>query len=71
MNIENLLIICYHTLTYLSKSSKTFFHGLPIQMQSFLTKFKVNNYQKTVLAKHAGVDRNAYNWENLSCIIKE
>ncbi|MCL2923515.1 MAG: helix-turn-helix domain-containing protein [Trichodesmium sp. MAG_R04] len=40
-------------------------------MQSFLTKFKVNNYQKTVLAKHAGVARNAYNWENLSCIIKE
>ena len=31
-------------------------------MKSFQTKLKVNNQQKTILAKHAGVARHAYNW---------
>lgn len=31
-------------------------------MKSFKTKLKVNNQQKTILAKHAGVARHAYNW---------
>ncbi len=48
--------------------SKTFFHGLPVQMQSIRTKLKVNNYQKTILAKHAGVARHAYNWGLAACI---
>ncbi|WP_293144883.1 helix-turn-helix domain-containing protein [Okeania sp. SIO3I5] len=31
-------------------------------MISIKTKLKVNNKQKTILAKHAGVARHAYNW---------
>ncbi len=37
-------------------------------MQSIKTKLKVNNYQKTILAKHAGVARHAYNWGLANCI---
>ncbi|NEO57388.1 MAG: IS200/IS605 family element transposase accessory protein TnpB [Okeania sp. SIO3B5] len=37
-------------------------------MQSIKTKLKVNNYQKTILAKHAGVARHAYNWGLAACI---
>ena len=47
---------------------KDFFHGLPVQMQSIKTKLKVNNKQKTILAKHAGVARHAYNWGLATCI---
>ncbi|WP_293151159.1 transposase [Okeania sp. SIO2C9] len=39
-------------------------------MQYFKTKLKVNNYQKTILAKHAGVARHAYNWGLATCIQK-
>ncbi|OZH55162.1 transposase, partial [Hydrocoleum sp. CS-953] len=39
-------------------------------MKSIKTKLKVNNYQKTILAKHAGVARHAYNW-GLTTSIKE
>ncbi|NET28538.1 RNA-guided endonuclease TnpB family protein [Okeania sp. SIO1I7] len=37
-------------------------------MQSIKTKLKVNNKQKTILAKHAGVARHAYNWGLATCI---
>ncbi len=37
-------------------------------MQSIKTKLKVNNSQKTILAKHAGVARHAYNWGLATCI---
>jgi putative transposase len=37
-------------------------------MQSIKTKLKVNNQQKTLLAKHAGVARHAYNWGLATCI---
>ncbi len=37
-------------------------------MQSIKTKLKLNNYQKTILAKHAGVARHAYNWGLATCI---
>ncbi len=37
-------------------------------MKSFKTKLKVNNKQKTTLAKHAGVARHAYNWGLATCI---
>ncbi|NEQ72792.1 MAG: IS200/IS605 family element transposase accessory protein TnpB [Okeania sp. SIO2C9] len=37
-------------------------------MQSIKTKLKLNNYQKTILAKHAGVARHAYNWGLVTCI---
>ncbi|MEM1167499.1 MAG: RNA-guided endonuclease TnpB family protein [Cyanobacteria bacterium P01_H01_bin.35] len=37
-------------------------------MQSIKTKLKVNNYQKTILAKHVGVARHAYNWGLATCI---
>ena len=37
-------------------------------MQSIKTKLKVNNKQKTILAKHAGVARHAYNWGLANCI---
>ncbi len=37
-------------------------------MKSIKTKLKVNNYQKTILAKHAGVARHAYNWGLANCI---
>ena len=37
-------------------------------MKSIKTKLKVNNYQKTLLAKHAGVARHAYNWGLATCI---
>ncbi|NES06800.1 MAG: helix-turn-helix domain-containing protein [Okeania sp. SIO2F4] len=37
-------------------------------MQSIKTKLKVNNEQKTILAKHAGVARHAYNWGLATCI---
>ena len=36
-------------------NEKTFFHSVRVQMQSIKTKLKVNNQQKTILAKHAGV----------------
>ena len=38
-------------------------------MQSIKTKLKVNNKQKTILAKHAGVARHAYNWGLATCIL--
>ncbi|WP_366558072.1 helix-turn-helix domain-containing protein [Okeania sp. SIO3B5] len=37
-------------------------------MKSFKTKLKLNNQQKTILAKHAGVARHAYNWGLATCI---
>ncbi len=37
-------------------------------MQSIKTKLKVNNQQKTILAKHAGIARHAYNWGLATCI---
>ncbi len=37
-------------------------------MQSIKTKLKLNNKQKTILAKHAGVARHAYNWGLGTCI---
>ncbi|NES65265.1 MAG: IS200/IS605 family element transposase accessory protein TnpB [Okeania sp. SIO2D1] len=37
-------------------------------MSSIKTKLKVNNKQKTLLAKHAGVARHAYNWGLATCI---
>ncbi|NEP88382.1 MAG: IS200/IS605 family element transposase accessory protein TnpB [Okeania sp. SIO2C2] len=37
-------------------------------MKSIRTKLKVNNYQRTILAKHAGVARHAYNWGLATCI---
>ncbi|WP_287279223.1 MULTISPECIES: transposase [unclassified Okeania] len=37
-------------------------------MKSFKTKLKLNNKQKTILAKHAGVARHAYNWGLATCI---
>ncbi len=37
-------------------------------MKSIKTKLKVNNQQKTRLAKHAGVARHAYNWGLATCI---
>ncbi|WP_353735228.1 transposase [Okeania sp. SIO2C2] len=37
-------------------------------MQSIKTKLKLNNKQKTILAKHAGVARHAYNWGLAYCI---
>ncbi len=37
-------------------------------MQSIKTKLKLNNKQKTILAKHAGVARHAYNWGLSTCI---
>ncbi|NET29100.1 MAG: IS200/IS605 family element transposase accessory protein TnpB [Okeania sp. SIO1I7] len=33
-----------------------------------MSALKVNNYQKTILAKHAGVARHAYNWGLATCI---
>jgi len=37
-------------------------------VQSIKTKLKLNNKQKTILAKHAGVARHAYNWGLATCI---
>ncbi|NES70685.1 MAG: IS200/IS605 family element transposase accessory protein TnpB [Okeania sp. SIO2D1] len=37
-------------------------------MKSIKTKLKLNNQQKTILAKHAGVARHAYNWGLVTCI---
>ncbi|MGB3513861.1 MAG: RNA-guided endonuclease TnpB family protein [Microcoleaceae cyanobacterium] len=37
-------------------------------MRSIKTRLKVNNKQKTILAKHAGVARHAYNWGLATCI---
>ncbi|MEM1170572.1 MAG: helix-turn-helix domain-containing protein [Cyanobacteria bacterium P01_H01_bin.35] len=37
-------------------------------MQSIKTKLKVNNKQKTILAKHAGIAGHAYNWGLANCI---
>ncbi|NEP90565.1 MAG: IS200/IS605 family element transposase accessory protein TnpB [Okeania sp. SIO2C2] len=37
-------------------------------MKSFKTKLKLNNQQKTIVAKHAGVARHAYNWGLATCI---
>jgi putative transposase len=31
-------------------------------MISFKTELKLNNQQRTMMAKHAGVARHAYNW---------
>ncbi len=39
-----------------------------LSMSSIKTKLKVNNKQKTLLAKHAGVARHAYNWGLATCI---
>ena len=39
-----------------------------LSMSSIKTKIKVNNKQKTLLAKHAGVARHAYNWGLATCI---
>lgn len=37
-------------------------------MKSFKTQLKLNNQQKTILVKHAGVARHAYNWGLATCI---
>jgi putative transposase len=34
---------------------------------SFKTELKLNNKQKTLMAKHAGVARHAYNWGLATC----
>ncbi len=36
--------------------------------KSIKTKLKLNNKQKTLIAKHAGVARHAYNWGLATCI---
>ena len=35
---------------------------------SFKTELKLNNKQKTLMAKHAGVARHAYNWGLETCL---
>ena len=35
---------------------------------SFKTQLKLNNQQKTVMAKHAGTARHAYNWGLETCL---
>lgn len=40
----------------------------PNQMKSFKTELNLNNCQKTLMAKHAGVARHAYNWGLATCI---
>jgi putative transposase len=35
---------------------------------SFKTELKLNNQQKTMMAKHAGVARHAYNWGFATCL---
>lgn len=37
-------------------------------MKSFKTELKLNNHQRTLMAKHAGVARHAYNWGLAVCI---
>ncbi len=37
-------------------------------MKSFKTELTLNNHQKTLMAKHAGVARHAYNWGLAACI---
>jgi hypothetical protein len=36
-------------------------------MISFKTELKLNNKQRTIMAKHAGVARHAYNWGLAIC----
>ena len=36
-------------------------------MKSIKTKLKVNNYQKNILAQHAGVGCHAYSWGLTTC----
>ncbi|MDB9312109.1 helix-turn-helix domain-containing protein [Spirulina sp. CS-785/01] len=36
-------------------------------MKSFKTKLKLNNKQRTIMAKHAGVARHAWNWGLATC----
>jgi putative transposase len=38
-----------------------------VPLVSFKTELKLNNKQKTLLAKHAGVARHAYNWGLATC----
>ena len=66
--LVSLLRILYSHLFYYVLLSTIFFHGLPVPMKSFKTKLKLNNKQKTLLAKHAGVARHAYNWGLATCI---
>jgi putative transposase len=37
-------------------------------MKSFKTELNLNNKQRTLMAKHAGVARHAYNWGLATCI---
>ncbi|MBO0348380.1 helix-turn-helix domain-containing protein, partial [Phormidium pseudopriestleyi FRX01] len=36
-------------------------------MKSFKTKLDLNNRQRTLMAKHAGVARHAWNWGLANC----
>ncbi|WP_293070052.1 RNA-guided endonuclease TnpB family protein [Okeania sp. SIO2B3] len=65
--MKTITIICYGILNS-PKLPDAFFHGLPVPMKSIKTKLKLNNKQKTILAKHAGVARHAYNWGLATCI---
>lgn len=38
-----------------------------MSLVSFKTELKLNNKQKTLMAKHAGVSRHAYNWGLATC----
>lgn len=37
-------------------------------MKSFKSELKLNNHQRTLMAKHAGVARHAYNWGLAVCL---
>ncbi|MBO1352094.1 MAG: helix-turn-helix domain-containing protein [Hormoscilla sp. GUM202] len=37
-------------------------------MKSFKTELKLNNEERTMIARHAGVARHAYNWGLAACI---
>jgi putative transposase len=37
-------------------------------MKSFKTELNLNNKQRTLMAKHAGVAPHAYNWGLATCI---
>lgn len=36
-------------------------------MKLFKTELNLNNYQKTLMAKHAGIAHHAYNWGFAVC----
>lgn len=40
-------------------------------MKSFKTELKLNNHQKTMMAKHAGVARHTYDWGKIDLKTEE